>query len=133
MHSIYSTIDAIQLCRTIAVMDDDLRVLESLVNLLAHSNNHHYGQAVGTVGGVYLESGAVGFFRKPVDGEALVELSGSAQSVSDLTCVQTRLNRTAAIVDSQRMVAKSALPGSFEGVRFLPWRKATTLRLRTRA
>jgi FixJ family two-component response regulator len=26
----------------------------------------------------YLESGAVGFFRKPVDGDALVELIGSA-------------------------------------------------------
>jgi len=25
----------------------------------------------------YLESGAVGFFRKPVDGDALVELIGS--------------------------------------------------------
>jgi FixJ family two-component response regulator len=27
--------------------------------------------------GFYLESGAVGFFRKPVDGEALVELIDS--------------------------------------------------------
>jgi len=114
--------------RTIAVIDDDLRVLESLVNLLASFgyNAESYKSAEqflesGTISrtscivtdvemrqmsglsllqylkssnstipviiitgkpsarseGFYLESGAVGFFRKPVDGDALVELIGS--------------------------------------------------------
>jgi FixJ family two-component response regulator len=114
--------------RTIAVIDDDLRVLESLVNLLASFGykaesyqsaeqflesdslsrtscivtdvemrqmsglgllqflkNHNYAVPVVIITGkpsarseaFYLESGAVGFFRKPVDGDALVELIGS--------------------------------------------------------
>jgi FixJ family two-component response regulator len=114
--------------RTVAVIDDDLRVLESLVNLLAsfgykaesyksaeqflesgtlsqtccivtdvemrqmsgldllhHLKNSAYAVPVIIISGkpsarldaFYLESGAVGFFRKPVDGDALVELIGS--------------------------------------------------------
>jgi FixJ family two-component response regulator len=114
--------------RTIAVIDDDLRVLESLVNLLASFgyNAESYTSAEqfltsGTLSRTsciisdvemrqmsgldllqylksgnctvpviiitgkpsarsetfYLERGAVGFFRKPVDGDALVELIGS--------------------------------------------------------
>ena len=111
--------------RTIAVIDDDLRVLESLINLLASCGYEAegYGSAEEFLesGGVqkssciitdvemkqmsglgllhhmnsspdplpvviitgkpseksesfYLEKGAVGFFRKPVDGDALVDL-----------------------------------------------------------
>jgi FixJ family two-component response regulator len=111
--------------RTIAVIDDDLRVLESLVNLLASCGYraegygsaeqfldadalsrtsciitdvemrkmsglgllHHVKSAHSSVPVViitgkpsenseafYLERGAVGFFRKPVDGDALVDL-----------------------------------------------------------
>jgi FixJ family two-component response regulator len=114
--------------RTIAVIDDDPRVLESLVNLLASFgySAQAYESAEqflksGTLSrtsciitdvemrqmsglrllqflkssnctvpviiitgkpserseAFYLESGAVGFFRKPVDGEALIELIGS--------------------------------------------------------
>lgn len=114
--------------RTIAVIDDDLRVLESLVNLLASFGykaksfrsaeqfleSHALCQISCIVTDVemrqmsgldllrslkksnsavpviiitgkpserseafYLESGAIGFFRKPVDGEALVELIDS--------------------------------------------------------
>ena len=114
--------------RRIAVIDDDLRVLESLVNLLAsfgyeaesyksaeeflasgnlsqtscivtdvemrqmsglgllqYLKNNNYTVPVIIITGkpsarseaFYLESGAVGFFRKPVDGDALVELIGS--------------------------------------------------------
>ena len=114
--------------RTIAVIDDDLRVLESLVNLLAsfgykaesyksaeqflgsgslsrtscivtdvemrqmsglgllqYLKNSNSTVPVIIITGkpstrsetFYLESGAVGFFRKPVDGDALVELIGS--------------------------------------------------------
>jgi FixJ family two-component response regulator len=114
--------------RRIAVIDDDLRVLESLVNLLASFgykaesyNSAEQYLASGTLSqtsciitdvemrqmsglgllqylknsnstvpviiitgkpsarseAFYLESGAVGFFRKPVDGDALVELIGS--------------------------------------------------------
>ena len=114
--------------RTIAVIDDDLRVLESLVNLLASfgykaesyksaeqflesgtlsriccivtdiemremsglgllkylKNSNSTVPVIIITGkpsarseGFYLESGAVGFFRKPVDGDALVELIGS--------------------------------------------------------
>jgi FixJ family two-component response regulator len=110
---------------TIAVVDDDLRVLESLINLLASCgyNAEGYGSAEDLLesGGLqkvdcvitdvemrqmsglgllhhinssanplpvviitgkpseksesfYLEKGAVGFFRKPVDGDALVDL-----------------------------------------------------------
>jgi FixJ family two-component response regulator len=113
--------------RTIAVIDDDLRVLESLVNLLAsfgykaesyksaeqflesgtlsrtccvvtdvemrqmsglgllqHLKNSNCAVPVIIITGkpsarsdaFYLENGAVGFFRKPVDGDALVELIG---------------------------------------------------------
>jgi FixJ family two-component response regulator len=113
---------------TIAVIDDDLRVLESLVNLLAsfgykaesyksaeqflgsgalsrtscivtdvemrqisglgllqHLKDSNCNVPVIIITGKpsarsdasYLESGAVGFFRKPVDGDALVELIGS--------------------------------------------------------
>ncbi len=111
--------------RTIAVIDDDLRVLESLINLLAscgykaegycsaeeflesggldrsscvitdvemrqmsglgllhHMNNTASSLPVVIITGkpseksesFYLEKGAVGFFRKPVDGDALVDL-----------------------------------------------------------
>jgi FixJ family two-component response regulator len=114
--------------RTIAVIDDDLRVLESLVNLLAsfgykaesyisaeqflesgtlsrtccivtdvemrqmsgfdllqHLKNSNCTVPIIIITGkpsarseaFYLESGATGFFRKPVDGDALVELIGS--------------------------------------------------------
>ena len=114
--------------RRIAVIDDDLRVLESLVNLLASfgykaesynsaeqylasgslsqtsciitdvemrqmsglgllqylKNNNSTVPVIIITGkpsarseAFYLESGAVGFFRKPVDGDALVELIGS--------------------------------------------------------
>jgi FixJ family two-component response regulator len=114
--------------RRIAVIDDDLRVLESLVNLLAsfgykaesyksaeqflgsgtlsqtsciitdvemrqmsglgllqHLKNNNCAVPVIIITGkpsarseaFYLEIGAVGFFRKPVDGDALVELIGS--------------------------------------------------------
>jgi hypothetical protein len=37
------------------------------------ASHHDYAKAVGMVGGVDLENGAAGLFRKPVDGEALVE------------------------------------------------------------
>jgi FixJ family two-component response regulator len=114
--------------RRIAVIDDDLQVLESLVNLL---RSFRYGpesyrsaeqflesgilsriscivtdvemRQMGGLGllqvvkssncavpviiitgkpsarseAFYLENGAVGFFRKPVDGDALVEMIGS--------------------------------------------------------
>jgi FixJ family two-component response regulator len=111
--------------RTVAVIDDDLPVLESLVNLLASSGYkaepyssaeqflgadglsrtsciitdvqmqqmsgldllHHVMKGNGPVPVViitgkpsdnseafYLERGAAGFFRKPVDGDALVDL-----------------------------------------------------------
>jgi FixJ family two-component response regulator len=111
--------------RTIAVIDDDLRVLESLINLLAscgyeaegycsaeeflesggleksscvitdvemrqmsglgllhHINNTASSLPVVIITGkpseksesFYLKKGAVGFFRKPVDGDALVDL-----------------------------------------------------------
>jgi FixJ family two-component response regulator len=111
--------------RTIAVIDDDLRVLESLINLLAscgykakgycsaeeflesggleksscvitdvemrqmsglgllqHINHTARSLPVVIITGkpseksesFYLEKGAVGFFRKPVDGDALVDL-----------------------------------------------------------
>jgi FixJ family two-component response regulator len=114
--------------RTVAVIDDDLRVLESLVNLLAsfgygaesyksaedfltscaisrscciitdvemrqmsglallqYLKNSNCTVPVIIITGkpsaqseaFYLERGAVGFFRKPVDGDALVELIGS--------------------------------------------------------
>jgi FixJ family two-component response regulator len=114
--------------RRIAVIDDDLRVLESLVNLLASfgykaesyksaeeflgsgtlsqtsciitdvemrqmsglgllqylKNNNSTVPVIIITGkpsarsdAFYLESGAVGFFRKPVDGDALVELISS--------------------------------------------------------
>jgi FixJ family two-component response regulator len=114
--------------RTIAVIDDDLRVLESLVNLLTsfgysaesyqsaeqfltsgalsrtscivtdvemrqmsglgllqHLRNSNCPVPVVIITGkpserseaFYLESGAAGFFRKPVDGDALVELISS--------------------------------------------------------
>ena len=111
--------------RTIAVIDDDLRVLESLINLLASCGYqaegycsaeefldsgglqksscvitdvemrqmsglgllHHIkstknplpvviitGKPSKNSESFYLEKGAVGFFRKPVDGDALVDL-----------------------------------------------------------
>ena len=114
--------------RTIAIIDDDLRVLESLVNLFASFGykaetyksaeqflgsdtlsrtscivtdvemqqmsglgllqflkNRNCAVPVIIITGkpsarseeFYLEKGAVGFFRKPVDGDALVELIGS--------------------------------------------------------
>jgi FixJ family two-component response regulator len=113
---------------TIAVIDDDLRVLESLVNLLKSfgyiAESYKSAEQFLDSGALsrtscivtdiemrqmsglgllqylkkdnstvpviiitgkpslrseafYLESGAVGFFRKPVDGDALVELIGS--------------------------------------------------------
>src|ERR1700739_1250297 len=114
--------------RTIAVIDDDLRVLESLVSLLAsfgykvegyqsaeeflesgtlarvccivtdvemrhmgglgllrYLKNSHSTVPIIIITGkpsarseaFYLENGAVGFFKKPVEGEALVELIDS--------------------------------------------------------
>jgi FixJ family two-component response regulator len=114
--------------RTIAVIDDDLRVLESLVNLLTsfgfkaesyksaeqflgsgtlsrtscivsdvemrqmsglgllqYLKNSNCPVPVIIITGkpsaqseaFYLENGALGFFRKPVEGDALVELIGS--------------------------------------------------------
>ena len=111
--------------RTIAVIDDDLRVLESLVNLLAsfgyEAKSYISAEQFLESGGLsrttciitdvemprmsglallqhlqtskcdvpviiitgkpserseafYLQNGAVGFFRKPVDGDALLEL-----------------------------------------------------------
>jgi FixJ family two-component response regulator len=117
-----------KLDRSIAVIDDDLRVLESLVNLLAsfeykaesyksaeqflgsgalsrtsciitdvemrqmsglgllqHLKNSNCTVPVIIITGkpsarseaFYLERGAAGFFRKPVDGDALVELIAS--------------------------------------------------------
>jgi len=113
------------LARTIAVIDDDLRVLESLINLLTscgyqaegygsaeefldsgglqksscvvtdvemrqmsglgllhHINSTETPLPVVIITGkpseksesFYLEKGAVGFFRKPVDGDALLNL-----------------------------------------------------------
>jgi FixJ family two-component response regulator len=117
----------------IAVIDDDLRVLESLVNLLRSFGysveSYQSAEQFLTSGALsrtrciitdvemrqmsglglleylkdsnsivpviiitgkpsarpeefYLERGAVGFFRKPVDGEALVELIGSVLSLN---------------------------------------------------
>src|ERR1700759_2193106 len=111
--------------RTIAVIDDDLRVLDSMINLLASCGYkaevycsaeeflesgglqksscvitdvemrqmsglgllHHINSTASSLPVViitgkpseksesfYLEKGAVGFFRKPVDGDALVDL-----------------------------------------------------------
>ena len=111
--------------RTIAVIDDDLRVLESLINLLASCGYkaegyssaeqflgadglsrtcciitdvemrqmsglgllHHVrsvnspvpvviitGKPSNNSEAFYLDRGAIGFFRKPVDGDALVDL-----------------------------------------------------------
>ena len=111
--------------RTIAVIDDDLRVLESLMNLLASCGYkaegycsaeeflesgglqksscvitdvemrqmsglgllHHINSTANSLPviiitgkpsekseSLYLEKGAIGFFRKPVDGDALVDL-----------------------------------------------------------
>ena len=119
------------LVRAIAVIDDDLRVLESLVNLLASFGYRAEGYISaeqflesGRLSGIgciitdiemrqmsglgllqylkssncavpvimitgkpserseafYLEMGAVAFFRKPVDGDALVDLLGSVCS-----------------------------------------------------
>ena len=113
--------------RRIAVIDDDLRVLESLVNLLAsfgyeadsymsaeqflgsnrlsetsciitdvemrqmsgldllqHLKSRNCAVPVIIITGkpsprsetFYLDNGAIGFFRKPVDGDALLELIG---------------------------------------------------------
>jgi FixJ family two-component response regulator len=114
--------------RTVAVIDDDVRVLESLANLLAsfgysaesYKSAEHFlescavsrmcciitdvemrqmsglgllqylnnskctvpviiitGKPSAQSEAFYLENGAVGFFRKPVDGDALVELISS--------------------------------------------------------
>jgi FixJ family two-component response regulator len=122
------------LTRTIAVIDDDLRVVESLVNLLAsygykaegydcaekflgsdglsrtsciitdvemrqmsglgllqHVKNMRSSIPVVVITGkpsenseaFYLEKGAIGFLRKPVDGEALLNLIGSV-----VTCLE---------------------------------------------
>ena len=120
-----------KLDRSIAVIDDDLRVLESLVNLLKsfgysaesyksaeqflesgtlsrtscivtdvemrqmsglgllqYLRNSNCTVPVIIITGkplqrsetFYLENGAIGFFRKPVDGDALLELIGSVCS-----------------------------------------------------
>jgi FixJ family two-component response regulator len=114
--------------RTIAVIDDDPRVIESLVNLLAsfgykaesYKSAEHFlesgslsrtccivtdvemrqmsgldllehlkhsnctvpviiitGKPSARSDAFYLDSGAAGFFRKPVDGDALIELISS--------------------------------------------------------
>lgn len=122
---------------TIAVIDDDLRVLESLVNLLAsfgyraasYISAEQFLESSGLSGtcciitdvemrqmsglgllqhlkktnctvpviiitgkpsekseAFYLENGAVGFFRKPVDGDALLDLISSV-------CTDSHRNR----------------------------------------
>jgi FixJ family two-component response regulator len=122
-----------KLARTIAVIDDDLRVVESIVNLLASCGYRAEGycsaeQFLGAEGlskssciitdvemrqmsglgllhhvksvnssvpvviitgkpsenseAFYLERGAIGFFRKPIDGDALVDLLKSVAAIS---------------------------------------------------
>jgi FixJ family two-component response regulator len=122
-----------KLARTIAVIDDDLRVVESIVNLLASCECRAEGyssaeQFLGSDGlskssciitdvemrqmsglgllhhvksvnspvpvviitgnpsenseAFYLERGAIGFFRKPIDGDALVDLLRSVAAIS---------------------------------------------------
>ena len=122
-----------KLARTIAVIDDDLRVVESIVNLLAscECNAEGYSSAEQFLGSdglskssciitdvemrqmsglgllhhvksvnspvpvviitgnpsenseaFYLERGAIGFFRKPIDGDALVDLLRSVAAIS---------------------------------------------------
>ena len=121
------------LARTIAVIDDDRRVVESIVNLLASCGYSAEGycsaeQFLGAEGlskssciitdvemrqmsglgllhhvknvnspipvviitgkpsenseAFYLERGAIGFFRKPIDGDALVDLLKSVAAIS---------------------------------------------------
>lgn len=121
------------LARTIAVIDDDLRVVESIVNLLASCGFraegycsaeeflgadglskssciitdvemrqmsglgllHHVKSVNSPVPVViitgkpsenseafYLERGAIGFFRKPIDGDALMDLVKSVAAIS---------------------------------------------------
>ena len=122
-----------KLARTIAVIDDDLRVVESIVNLLSSCGYraegycsaeqflgaeglskssciitdvemrkmsglgllHHVKSVKSSVPVVvitgkpsenseafYLERGALGFFRKPIDGDALVDLLKSVAAIS---------------------------------------------------
>jgi FixJ family two-component response regulator len=122
-----------KLARTIAVIDDDHRVVESIVNLLASCGYRAEGycsaeQFLGVEGlskssciitdvemrqmsglgllqhvksvnspvpvviitgklsenseAFYLERGAIGFFRKPIDGDALVDLLKSVAAIS---------------------------------------------------
>jgi FixJ family two-component response regulator len=122
-----------KLARTIAVIDDDHRVVESIVNLLASCGYKAEGycsaeQFLGADGlsktsciitdvemrpmnglgllhhvksvnspvpvviitgkpsenseAFYLERGAIGFFRKPIDGDALVDLLKSVAAIS---------------------------------------------------
>jgi FixJ family two-component response regulator len=121
------------LARTIAVIDDDRRVVESIVNLLASCgySAQGYGSAEQFLGAdglsttsciitdvemrqmsglgllhhvksvnspvpvviitgkpsenseaFYLERGAIGFFRKPIDGDALIDLLKSVAAIS---------------------------------------------------
>jgi DNA-binding NtrC family response regulator len=73
------------LSRTSCIVTDvEMRQMSGLglLQYLKNSNctpprNHHYEKAVGTVGGVLSGERCCGFFRKPVDGDALVELIGS--------------------------------------------------------
>lgn len=122
-----------KLARTIAVIDDDHRVVESIVNLLASCGYgaEGYGSAEQFLGAnglsktsciitdvemrqmsglgllhhvqsvnspvpvviitgkpsenseaFYLERGAIGFFRKPIDGDTLVDLLKSVAAIS---------------------------------------------------
>jgi FixJ family two-component response regulator len=122
-----------KLARTIAVIDDDHRVVESIVNLLASCGYgaEGYGSAEQFLGAdglsktsciitdvemrqmsglgllhhvksvnspvpvviitgkpsenseaFYLERGAIGFFRKPIDGDTLVDLLKSVTAIS---------------------------------------------------
>jgi FixJ family two-component response regulator len=122
-----------KLAHTIAVIDDDLRVVESIVNLLSSCGYRAEGyrsaeQFLGVEGlskssciitdvemrqmsglgllrhvksvnspvpvviitgkpsenseAFYLERGAIGFFRKPIDGDALVDLIKAVAAIS---------------------------------------------------
>jgi len=62
-----------QAVRTIAVIDDDRRVLKSLANLLA-SGGYRTKTFDSAEADYYLGKGAIGFFRKPIDGDALLQL-----------------------------------------------------------
>ena len=77
--------DPVTLSRTSCIITDvEMRQMSGL-GLLQHLKNSNCTVPVIIITGkpsarseaFYLENGAVGFFRKPVDGDALVELIGS--------------------------------------------------------